>query len=150
MQRLLGQIKLFQRRQHRELADPEGLSRTGARVLGAISHHDGLARPSLIAERTEIASPNVAAALRELEGRGLIERTRSEDDSRRVNLRLTPAGADFAQRSRAARAAWVTEAVEAVLTNEEQRTLIAAGHLLERVAAWGGTASPVDAAEARA
>ena len=63
-------------------------------------------------------------------------------DSRRVNVSLTEAGAALIVSSRAARDAWLAEAIDAVLDLEEQQVLRDAARLIERLATFEGGAVP--------
>lgn len=89
-----------------------------------------------------MTSSNVAAALRELDSGGFIDRRRDEIDTRRVNIHLTDAGQHLVAESRAERDSWLRAAILSLLNDEEQATLLAAGGLLERLA--GFETDPVD------
>ncbi|CAI0719810.1 homoprotocatechuate degradation operon regulator, HpaR [Serratia entomophila] len=103
-------------------------------LLGAIDRHGGEATPSLLAESERMRSSNLAAALRDLEADGLLMRTPDAEDRRRVRVKLTPAGLGLLHESRARREAWLCDAMASCLSGEEQALLIAAGHLMARIA----------------
>ncbi len=83
-----------------------------------------------------MASSNVAAALRTLESRGLLVRTRDPRDRRRVNLTATAAGAGLVTDFRDERVTWLGRAIAAQLNPEERALLLQAGDLMERIAGF--------------
>jgi DNA-binding MarR family transcriptional regulator len=90
-----------------------------------------------------MTSSNVAAALRELEEAELIRRQRDDpDDARRVRIFVTEPGTSAIADFRHERDTWFGQAVEATLNDDEQRTLVAAGHLLQRLAEYEPAALP--------
>ena len=134
LDRLLGQLRALKRRQRRERPPVEGLSRSAVRVLGAVARSDGGAQPTQIGAELVMTSSNVAAALRELTGAGLVSRLGDEADTRRVNITLTAAGERLVADSRATRDIWLIEGMRDLLTKEEEKVLVAAGSILERLA----------------
>lgn len=127
------QVKALQRRLRQEVPPLRGLSRSALQVLAAVSRKPGTS-PREVAAELQMTSSNVAAALREGEGGGFLERRRDPDDARRARLSLTVAGAEAVARMRNERDTWLGRAVDAVLTADEQRTLVEAGRLMERLA----------------
>lgn len=136
--RLQAQLKRFQRRQRCERPRVADLSDAAVQVLGVVARASGPIQPSEIAEQLNMASSNVAAALRELGAVGFITRERDTQDGRRVNVTVTPAGENAVVTYRALRAEWLRSAVDATLTSDEQALLLSAGALLERLADWDG------------
>ncbi|AQS89085.1 MarR family transcriptional regulator [Ameyamaea chiangmaiensis NBRC 103196] len=134
LHRLLGQLRTLQRRQRRERPPVEGLSQSAVRVLGVVARSECGSQPTQIGRELVMTSSNVAGALSELTERGFVERTADRVDTRRVNITLTPAGERLVARDRALRDDWLAEAIQNLLTNKEEATLIAAGYILERLA----------------
>jgi long-chain acyl-CoA synthetase len=66
------------------------LSLSQYRILWLLA--EGLAMSSSLAERLAVRPPSVTAVIDGLVARGLVDRTHSEDDRRRVALTLTPEG----------------------------------------------------------
>jgi len=66
------------------------LSLSQYRILGVLV--EGSAVSSALAERLAVRPPSVTSVIDGLVARGLVERTHSEDDRRRVALALTPEG----------------------------------------------------------
>jgi len=123
----------------RTMPPVDGVSRTAARVLGAVARaQDDDVQPRRVADELSMTSSNVAAALRELEEAGYIERHRDHHDGRRVSVALTPRGADAVAAHRALRIEGLRATLDAALTPAEQRQLAAAVPLLDRMAEAGG------------
>lgn len=66
------------------------LSLSQYRILSLLA--EGSAMSSSLAERLAVRPPSVTAVIDGLVARGLVERTHSEDDRRRVSLGLTASG----------------------------------------------------------
>jgi DNA-binding MarR family transcriptional regulator len=145
VRRLREQLNTFQRRQRRLLVAHDGLTQTAVRVLGSIARGPDGSQPGLIADELGLTSSNVAAALRELEIRHLITRSKDERDARRINLHLTPAGGAVVGTSRNERDGWLSKAIDAVLDQDQQAKLLEAGTILEQLSRFDGTAGPPDA-----
>jgi DNA-binding MarR family transcriptional regulator len=133
---LRTQIMAIARRLRRE-AGSDDASWARLLLLGAIDRHGGTATPSLLAAAEGMRSSNLAAALRDLETRGLILRTPDTEDRRKVRVSLTAAGLDLLHDDRARHERWLAETIDACLTEIEQTYLIEAGTLLDRLARHG-------------
>lgn len=130
------QIRQLHRRNRRERPRIGTLTDPAMSVLGSVArHHTG---PSGIAADLQMASSNVAAALRELETADLVVRHRDPADGRRTLIELTAAGTDAVADHRTRRADWLRRAADATLSPDEQRQLVDAGPLFERLARWDG------------
>lgn len=134
VRRLRQQIKLLQRRLRRETRPPGRISRTALQILLALRRLPAGSPPGLIAQELQMSSPNVAAALRELDEAGLIERRRDNTDRRRVLVFPTVDGSDLLSTTQDERDSWLARAIEAQLNHEQQRQLVHAGDLLARLA----------------
>ena len=130
---LQARLKAFQRRQRAERIPVAGLSSSAVRVVGTIARTGGC-QPGQIVDELQMTTSNVAAALRELDAVNVIQRRRDEGDARRVNVTLTDVGERLVAENRAARDSWLADAIDALLDDDEQATLWAAGVLLERLA----------------
>ncbi len=80
--------------------------------------------PMQLASALSLDASKVALFLRDLVGKGLVERTRSQTDGRVVELRLTPAGEAFAKEASAA-SEKLEAPFEGILSADEKETLIA-------------------------
>lgn len=133
VRRFRKQLKSLQLRLRRELAPTEGLTRTELQVL-ALVHRTAGVTPRDVGAELGIASSNVAAALRALESRALVERERDPEDGRRTRLTATVAGSALVVGFRAERDTWLGRAIAAELSEEEFALLLRAGELMERLA----------------
>jgi len=105
-------------------------------VLSAIDRMSGSATPSKIAETENMQSSNLASVLRELDARGLITRTPDTEDKRRTRIGLSEDGKAILQASRDQRDEWLSDAVQACLTDDERQQLEAAGAIMEKLSAY--------------
>lgn len=96
---------------------------TGGQVtlLSGIRKHPGLSQRDL-AERERISGAAASAHVDRLERAGLVRRTRSETDRRRIGLEVTPKGVRVLEQVRRRRTAWLAERLEAL--DPEQRDAI--------------------------
>lgn len=138
-------IRMLRRALRKSVPSVGGVSMSAVRVLGAVvrAGDGGGIRPGRIAERLDMASSNVAAGLRELDEAGFVDRRRSEEDARQVEVVLTEKGAAAVAEHRALRVDWLREAVDASLAPAEQEQLSAVIPLLGKLsdAALHGTAA---------
>jgi DNA-binding MarR family transcriptional regulator len=71
--------------------------------------------------------------LKKMELQGVIERTRSENDGRKVHISLTPAGKEIVTKTRYERDEWLKNAIETSLTKEEKELLAKALPVLQKL-----------------
>ncbi|MER6573638.1 MarR family transcriptional regulator [Streptomyces sp. NPDC001093] len=121
---------------HRRLREEHvgGIPLNEVLVLGAVDRHGASASPSGIADDLRMARPNVAALLRRLEAKELVELTPDPADGRRSLTALTQRGRQLLERDRSERESWLVRAVAAALSPAEAQQLLAAGALMRRVA----------------
>jgi DNA-binding MarR family transcriptional regulator len=100
-------------------------------VLFQLDEH-GERTPGELAERDHLSPPSMNRTLNNLEEAGLIERTRSTDDARRVNVSLTSAGRSLISETRRLRTAWFSRQL-AELTPEARAALESATPALRRI-----------------
>lgn len=135
IRRLRGQLKALQRRLRRlEVRPVAGLTHTCLQVLSAADRAGGSTTPGRLTADLQMTSSNVAAALRALEDAGMVVRRPDPGDGRRAFVDVTEQGRDLVAEHRRGRDAWLGRAVEAALSPAEQEQLLAAGHLLQRLA----------------
>ncbi|MFI9081471.1 MarR family winged helix-turn-helix transcriptional regulator [Streptomyces sioyaensis] len=103
-------------------------------ALGSIDRHGASARPSVVADDLRMARSNLAALLRRLESKGLIEVTPDASDGRRSVIVLTHNGRQHLERDRSERELWLVKAVAAELSPQEAEQLMSAAALMQRVA----------------
>lgn len=103
-----------------------------ASVLSRLDR-EGPQTTSALAAAERVRPQSMAQTLAELETAGLIERRPDADDRRRIQIELTPLGRERVLEARGRRADWLAAAIAAELTPDEQRALLAAVPLLQRL-----------------
>lgn len=103
-----------------------------ASVLSRLDR-DGAQTTSSLAAAERVRPQSMAQTVAELEADGLVSRRPDPGDKRQVLIELTAAGTERLSELRRTREDWLSEAIAAELTPEEQRTLLAAVPLLRRV-----------------
>ncbi|MFD9661354.1 MarR family winged helix-turn-helix transcriptional regulator [Rhodococcus sp. NPDC059968] len=91
-------------------------------VLAYLSKH-GRTSASTLAAAERISPQAIAAAVRELENLGLVERTPDEQDRRRIWIELTDAGRERLAQERSQGLDWLEHAIAERLTADEKKTL---------------------------
>jgi DNA-binding MarR family transcriptional regulator len=102
-------------------------------VLGRLDRQ-GSQTAGQLAEQERVTPQAMSTILGELEARDLIARTADSHDGRRLQLTATAAGRQLLAGRRSETAARVAAALDTALTSEEQRQLIEALPLLDRLA----------------
>ena len=104
-------------RELRKETEQLGITARQATLLWLVRRSPGLSLAELAAEEG-ISSPAMCGHVDRLERAGLIERTRSSEDRRKVGLRLTEDGARLLRRIRARRTTWLTGRLAALEPSE--------------------------------
>ncbi len=95
-------------RELRRETEALGVTSRQVTLLWLVREHPGLTLGELAAlER--ISAPSLSGHVDRLEHAGLLERARSDEDRRRVALRLTPAGSRLLRRVRTRRTTWLAQ-----------------------------------------
>jgi DNA-binding MarR family transcriptional regulator len=115
----------------RKETEQVGITARQATLLWLIKRSPGLSLAELAAEE-DISPPALSGHVDRLEAAGLVERTRSETDRRRVGLRLTEAGEQLLRRVRARRTTWLAARTRS-LEPEELEAIEAALPALRRL-----------------
>jgi DNA-binding MarR family transcriptional regulator len=103
-----------------------------ASVLSRLDR-EGARTASELAAAEHVKPQSMAQTLAELESAGLIERRPDPRDGRRSHIELTDVGRERVLEGRGRREDWLAAAIAAELSPEEQRTLLAAVPLLQRL-----------------
>src|SRR4029079_10695667 len=127
----LRPVLLMLNRHLRREAHAEGITGGQAALLAQIRHHPDLGVRELAA-REGISAPSMTRYLDRLEKAGLIVRSRSPEDGRRIRLALTPKGVRVLRSVRRRRTAWLAERLDG-LDPAEQRSLSSALAPLEQM-----------------
>jgi DNA-binding MarR family transcriptional regulator len=117
----------------RRLRTEQGFPISQMAVLSRLGR-GGAQTTSELAKAERMRPQSMAQIVGELETVELVERHADPDDGRRVLLELTAAGRARVREERKRREGWLGEAIRTELTPEEQRLLVKALPLLERVA----------------
>ncbi len=95
-------------RELRKETEQLGITARQATLLWLVKRSPGLSLAELASEEG-ISAPAMSGHVDRLERAGLIERVRSDDDRRRVGLRLTEDGLRLLRRVRARRTSWLAD-----------------------------------------
>jgi DNA-binding MarR family transcriptional regulator len=90
---------------------------------------------SELAVRTRITTQSMSQILKKLETQGLIRRTGSPDDGRKMHISLTPAGEKMVKQNRYEKDAFLQKRIETMLTDKEVALLEKVVPLLDKLAA---------------
>ena len=96
---LVKQVELVVRSRLDALLRPDGLTALQYTALTVLERHSDLSTAQL-ARNSFVTNQSMADMITTLEGRGLIERHRDQDDRRRLVVALTSAGRDLLDRYR--------------------------------------------------
>ena len=97
-------------------------SLTERSTLGLLLQHGGLL-PSELAAMEKITNQSMSQILNHLLEEGLIIRTNSETDKRKVIISLSEKGEQFILKMRSEKDEWLAEAINASCTAQEQEIL---------------------------
>lgn len=86
-----------------------------------------------LAERERVSPPSMNRTINTLEAAGLVQRTPSAHDARKVSIHITEAGRQHLEETRRLRAMWFSEQL-AAFTDDERRALRDVVPLLRRLA----------------
>ena len=106
----------------KEAVTGQQLSLTERSTLALLLQQDGLL-PSELAAMEKITNQYMSQILSHLLELGLIIRTNSETDKRKVIISLTEAGQQIILQARNERDEWLAEAIKETCTDEEQEIL---------------------------
>ena len=95
-------------RELRREARAAGASPEQVGLLASIKYEPGIGIREL-AQRERVSPPAMTTRVDRLERDGLVERTQSEDDRRRVGITLTEDGQKLLRRVRSRRTAWLAQ-----------------------------------------
>jgi DNA-binding MarR family transcriptional regulator len=130
---LTSVIARFHRRLRAASASAEGaLTPSRVSVMGRLGR-DGPAATAALARAESVRPQSMRLTLSALEERGLVTRSPHPTDGRQVLFALTEAGARLRGAGRRTRHGWLAEAIETELSAEDQRRLMEAVTLLQRL-----------------
>jgi DNA-binding MarR family transcriptional regulator len=115
----LRPVLLQVNRQLRKELAPLGITAVQAALLHAIRTTPGIGIREL-AEREGMSKPAMTTAVDRLESMGLVRRTRSSRDARRVELELTDKGQRISRSARSRRTAWLAARLQRLDPQERE------------------------------
>ena len=130
---IAGELRIVLGQLIRRLRTEQGFPMSQMAVLSRLSR-DGAQTTSELAKAERMRPQSMAQVVGELESIDLVARRADPGDGRRILLELTAAGRARMREERKRREGWLSEAILTELTPEEQRLLVRALPLLERVA----------------
>lgn len=119
------------------------LSLNQVAVLGRVAVQ-GPITPGEIADQLRALPQSLTRTFAALEHAGLLRRTPDPADGRQSLLALTPAGREALRAEMGPRDRWLARAMAAVLSPDEQRVLVEAAELMERLVEFGGRVAAVE------
>ena len=91
--------------------------------------------PTELAALTRVKTQSMSQILAKLEEQGVIKRTPSKEDKRKVYISLTPFGKKMVEQTRYERDEWLKDVIEKSLTDKEKELLIKALPVLNKLIA---------------
>jgi DNA-binding MarR family transcriptional regulator len=97
-------------------------SMTEMETIGYLFRYSSLL-PTELAALTKIKTQSMSQILKKMEGQGVIKRTYSKDDKRKVYISLTSFGKKMVEKTKYERDEWLKGAIEKSLTGKEKKLL---------------------------
>jgi DNA-binding MarR family transcriptional regulator len=134
--RAAGDLRAVVGRLRRRLRQPDDADEITLSQMSVLKRleSDGPLTPGALAAADQVRPQSMSTILAALEAQGLVARRPDPHDGRRAVIALAPAGEQALQGARRLREERLARAIADHLTPEEQRTLIGALALLERLA----------------
>lgn len=128
------ELRLALQRIARRIRNNRGDDSLGDSQMGVLFRLDRLGdtSPGVLAEHEHVSPPSINRTLNGLEERGLVRRSPSPDDARKVLVSLTDAGRALIVETRRLRTAWFSRRLEE-LDDEERALLLAAMPVLRKL-----------------
>jgi DNA-binding MarR family transcriptional regulator len=111
----------------------DGVSDSQLCVLVDLDGHGSLT-PGELAALEHVTPPSMNRTVNGLEATGLVTRSKSPADARKVIIELTPAGATLLAETRRLRTAWFSRRLD-TLTTAERDALLAVAPILQKLGA---------------
>lgn len=116
----------------KQMSPAQTYSMTELETIGFLSRHETL-MPTELAALTRVKTQSMSQILSKIEEQGIIKRTPSKEDKRKVYISLTATGKKLVEKTKYEGDAWLKGKMEEVLTDKERDTLIKALPILEKL-----------------
>ena len=117
----------------RQLQSVSSFSMTELETIRYLIREDKLL-PTELAALTKIKTQSMSQILKKLEEQGIIKRTPSTDDKRKVYISLSSAGKKIIEKARYEKDEWLRGVIKHSLTDKEKDLLIKALPVLQKIA----------------
>lgn len=107
-------------------------SMTELETIGHLFRHSSLL-PTELATLTRIKAQSMSQILNKMEEQGIIKRTPSKVDKRKVSVSLTALGKKMVENTRYERDEWLKDIIEGSLTDKEKELLVKALPVLNKL-----------------
>ena len=95
---------------------------------------NGTLLPTTLASLTKITTQSMSQILKKMEKEGIVKRTPSKDDKRKVYISLTAAGKNKVEKTRYEKDEWLKTIIDTVLSAKEKKLLIKSLPVLNKLA----------------
>jgi DNA-binding MarR family transcriptional regulator len=128
------ELRMALQRIARRIRNNRGDDSIGDSQMGVLFRLDriGDTSPGVLAEHEHVTPPSINRTLNGLEERGLVRRSPSPDDARKVSVSLTDAGRALLAETRRLRTAWFSRRI-ADLDPDDRALLAAAMPVLQKL-----------------
>jgi DNA-binding MarR family transcriptional regulator len=116
----------------RQLADASSYSMTELETIGLIIK-SGKILPTELAAKTKITTQSMSQILKKMDEQGIIKKTPSREDKRKVYISLTSSGKKMVEKIRYERDEWLRSVIEKMLSAREKEILAKALPVLNKL-----------------
>lgn len=125
-------VSKLHKRLRKQVYSVEGLSLTEMYTLSYL-YQSPPKSPSELASLNKIKAQSMSQALARMEEAGLISRSASKEDGRKVLISLAAQGKKVVEQTRYERDEWLAEAIRTTLSEREAKALCSIIPLLQRI-----------------
>jgi DNA-binding MarR family transcriptional regulator len=129
---LRGVIAALHKGLRKQTSAASAYSMTELETIGHLFRNPTLL-PTELAGLTRITTQSMSQILTKIEAQGLIKRTPSKEDKRKVLISLTPLGKKMVQKTQYEKDAWLKGVIETALTDKERELLAKALPVLNKL-----------------
>lgn len=125
-------IALLHKTLRRQAGVTQEYSLTETETIGLLSRQKSML-PTELASATRITTQSMSQILKKLEENGIIIRTPSEQDKRKVYISLSAQGKKLIEKYRMKRDEWLNHEIETLLSTKEKDVLMKAVPILHKL-----------------